>query len=185
MRVAIVLLLLLAACMQVVEQANDTQNETVYTIAPVTVKTNKTVENVTKDISTPIPARMVEVNISITEIPVENVTDVEIVELTIGQQGKMIPLLENAVKNSYCYDLTWEGIEVQNTRWPLETRKEMRFEYLGGKLFKGWIVYLLYLSNDRLASETVSVLVNDLVVDCLDATNFTVDWQKILFRYSD
>jgi len=183
MRVAIVLLLLLAACMPVVEQVNETENETVYTIAPVTVKTNKTVENVTKAVSTPIPARMVEVNISVTEPPVENVTDV--VELTIGQQGKMIPLLENAVKNSYCYDLTWEGIEAQHTRWPLEIRKEMSFEYLGGKLFKGWIVYLLYLSKDRLASETVSVLVNDLVVDCLDAKNFTVDWQKILYRYSD
>jgi hypothetical protein len=181
MRVAVIFMLLLAACVQVAEEINETQNATVYTITPVTVKTNKTVQNATPTLApTPQPTIMPEANVS------ENVTVVEeIVELTIAQQAKMIPLLENAVKNSYCYDLTWDGIESQNTRWPLEIRKEMRFEYLGGKLFKGWIVFSLYLSNDRLASETASVLVNDLVVDCLDAKNFTINWQKALFRYSE
>ena len=179
----IALLLLLVSCIEVVEEtANKTANETVYT--PVVVKANKTVQNVIQNVSLPIQ------NLTVANVSVENVSEpleneTVIVDLTIAKQAKMIPLLENAVKNSSCYNLTWDGIGDQKTHWPMEVRKDLRFDYLGGQLFKGWIVFSLYFAKNRLTSETISVMVDNLAVDCPDTKNFTVDWQRLLARYTD
>ncbi len=120
--------------------------------------------------------------LAVAEIP--EVAPVETVNLTgeglsLARQHKMIPFLEEAVKSSPCYSLTWEGIESQPTTWPLEVRKEMRFEYLGEDLFKGWIGYSLWLSKERLASETVAVMVDNLVVECPEVANFFIDWDYV------
>lgn len=123
-----------------------------------------------------------------TIVPVENATEenfTDIIDLTVAQQHKMIPLLESAVRNSSCYNFNWLGIESQNTRWPIEVKKEVRFEYLGAKFFKGWILYSLWLSRDRLATESVVVTVDDLVVLCPDAKDFTIDWDRALLRYTN
>ncbi len=189
----VAVLLLLAACIQFVPEQ---KNETAYTSEVVQV--NKTIANVTeipKNI-TKKPKIIIEVsenltnekNDSITESnssnaitggAVENVS----VDLTIGAAHKMIPQLEEAVKNAPCYNLTWNGIEEQLQRRPMDFRKEMRFEYVGGRLFKGWILSVISINRAMIDSQTVQVIVEDMQVTCLDTDNFTIDWDNKLKKF--
>ncbi len=176
MRWGLFILLFLMACAKVSETPSEPtstpENEFVQVIPATNVS----------EVSTATPT-VAETLVPVESVVEENVTD--IVDLTIAQQHKMIPLLENAVKNSSCYDLNWLGIESQNTRWPIEVKKETRFDYLGAKFFKGWISYSLWLSRDRLATETVVVTIDDMKVLCPDAKNFTIDWDRALLRYTN
>ena len=183
-RLWIVALLLLVSCTVVDEPVN----ETVYKSQVVnTVKHNASEQVVKVSAETPALSANIPniyepdiIGLPVDETPVPKPVNLTVSEdLSLAQQHKMIPLLEDAVKASQCYKLTWEDIENQHTRWPLEVRKEMRFEYFGEKLFKGWIVYSLWISKDRLASETVAVMVDNLIVDCPDTNNFSIDWERV------
>ncbi len=191
----VAVLLLLAACIQFVPEE---KNETTYTSE--IVQTNNTVTNVTE-----IPKNMTkkakividtsenvtnqsEISIvenqtnesnSITGSIVENVS----VDLTIGAAHKMFPQLEEAVKNAPCYNLTWSGIEEQLQRRPIDIRKEIRFEYVGGRLFKGWILSVMSINSAMIDTQTVQVIVEEMQVTCLDTDNFTIDWDSKLKKF--
>ncbi len=172
--------LFLMACVQIEQPVNET------TYKPEFVMTNKTTEkvsmNVTKEQNVSVHVKN-ETNISVippNESVQTNITMEE--DLTIAEQYKMIPVLESAVQNSSCYARTWDGIEEQEKRWPLQVKREMRFEYLGGKQFKGWVFSTLSLSRIKLDSETTPVIVDNLVVSCSNATNFSIDWDMALLR---
>jgi hypothetical protein len=179
----IVLIVASVACVQVVQEQT---NETIYK-ADV-VQANKTVSNVTKKVSKPV-------NVSYTVNSSANFTDVsnEITgsavdeepfeDLSIGAADKMKPELEAVVKSASCYNLTWNGLEEQQKLRPIEVRKAMRFNYMGGRLFKGWIVPSMYINNDMIDSQTVEVLVEFMQVTCLDNENFTIDWVEKLKKY--
>jgi hypothetical protein len=188
-----VVLLLLAACIQF---APEEKNETKYTSDIVQV--NKTVANVTelpKNV-TKKPKIIIEIsenltnetNASITESNSSNAITGNVIEnvsvdLTVGAAHKMTPQLEEVVKNAPCYNLTWNGIDAQQMRRPLEIKKEIRFEYVGGRLFKGWILSVMTLNSDMIDSETVQVIVEDMQVTCLDTDNFTIDWDNKLKKF--
>ncbi len=180
---AIVLLVASVACIQI---ADEQANETVYK-ADV-VQANKTNATITKKVSKPV-------NISYTVTASTNfsnvsntitgsVVDGEVFEdLSIGAADKMKPELEAAVRNASCYNLTWNGLAEQQLKRPIEVRKTIRFNYMGGRLFKGWIVPSLHINNDMIDSQTVEVLVEFMQVTCLDNENFTIDWSEKLKKY--
>ncbi|MEM3154562.1 MAG: hypothetical protein QW165_03305 [Candidatus Woesearchaeota archaeon] len=174
----IVLVVASVACVQIVDYA---QNETVY--KPEVVQSIKAdLQKKTEILPTPTEeAIQNETNFSnsITGSVVEEVFE----DLTIAQAHKMIPELEAAVRNASCYNLTWNGLSEQ--KLPLEVKKEMRFNYMGGRLFKGWIVSRLSLKNDLVDAQTVEVLVEWMQVTCLDTENFTIDWDAKLKRLSN
>jgi len=171
----VVIFLLLAACAQVVEPEQETPAE-VYV-----VQTNKT-PNVTKVTVKPATA---EANITqangaetdmfkkydISEIPM-------VQELSIGKQHKLLPKLNSLTGNSSCYNMTWVGFDEQSGRWPLEIRKEMRFEYIEVEKFKGWIVSKLFKGRKMVDSQFTVVNIENEIVSCLNAKNFTIDWEK-------
>lgn len=179
----VVLIVACVACVQIVEEQ---ANETVYK-ADV-IQANKTVSNVTKKVSKPV-------NISITLNSSANdsnssnsitgsAVDEEVFDdLSIGAADKLTPELEAAVRNASCYNLTWNGLAEQQQKRPIEVRKAMRFNYMGGRLFKGWIVPSLHINNDLIDSQTVEVLVEFMQVTCLDNENFTIDWAEKLKKY--
>jgi len=171
----VVFLLILTACAQVVEPEEEAPTE-VYV-----VQTNMT-PNVSKVTVKPVTA---EANISqvngaetdmfkkydISEIPM-------VQELSIGKQHKMLPKLLSLTGNSSCYNMTWEGFDEQVQRWPLEIRKEMRFEYIEVEKFKGWIVSKLFKGRKMVDSQFTVVNIENEIVSCLNAKNFTIDWEK-------
>jgi hypothetical protein len=174
MRVALIVLLLLASCIVVEEPVN----ETVY--KPTVINATKPV-NVTPEI--PVNVSFGRTNWSKPNIAPENVSPVYVItDLTIAQQHKMIPLLESAVRNSSCYSVGYAGFENQSDI-PLKLEKQLRFEYLGGSSWKGWILNLVTLNKDKVASETAEVLVDNLSVTCLDTENFSFDWGPVRRRY--
>ena len=175
----IVLIVAGVACVQITEEQ---VNETVYK-ADV-VQTNKTVSNATlpKKVSKPV-LNITENNTVENEITGSAVDEEVFEDLSIGAAYKMVPELEAAVRNASCYNLTWNGLEEQQLKRPIEVRKTMRFNYMGGRLFKGWIVPSLHINNDMIDSQTVEVLVEFMQVTCLDNENFTIDWAAKLQKY--
>jgi hypothetical protein len=193
----VVVLLLVTACIQFVPEE---KNETTYTSE--VVQTNNTIAN-----ATAVPKNMTikpKVVIDVSE-NLTNQTEISIVEnqtndsnpitgsiienvsvdLTIGAAHKMFPQLEEAVKNAPCYNLTWNGIEEQQMLRPIEIKKEMRFEYVGGRLFKGWILLIMKLNSAMIDSQTVQVIVEEMQVTCLDTDNFTINWDEKLKRFNN
>ena len=186
MRVAIVVMLcslLLAGCAKVVEEPAPI--EVIY--MPEVIKADKPVEN-NQTIEQNITVQTSEQNLSenFTEPVPLNVSVEPYVEpefLTVGAQHKMLPALEKAVKASQCYQVTWENATEHLAPNRLEVKKELRFEYLGALLFKGWILTKLMRDWDILTSETTTVLVDNLSVTCLDERlNFSIDWEKTLSK---
>jgi hypothetical protein len=190
----VIVLLLLAACIQFVPEE---KNETTYTSE--IVQTNNTVTNVTeipKNI-TKKPKIVIKVSENVTDqtkVSIENninasnsitggVVENVSVDLTVGAAHKMFPQLEEAVKNAPCYNLTWNGIEEQLQRRPIDIRKEIRFEYVGGRLFKGWILSVMSINSAMIDSQTVQVIVEEMQVTCLDTDNFTIDWDSKLKKF--
>lgn len=108
------------------------------------------------------------------------ITGSVIEDLSVGKQDKMLPALHSVVGNSSCYSITWEGFGEQAARWPLEVRKETRFEYLGGNSWKGWITSKLFISSKMLESDIIPIMIDDLSVSCVNATNFAIDWNRTL-----
>jgi len=173
-------ILVLTACIQVQQPVDETVD------APEVIVTNETVVNeslnapesniqiLEPDIITNDTTDTIEANIS------SAITGLVIEDLSLAKQHKMIPVLESAVSNSSCYSLTWEGIDEQVTRWPLEVTKDMRFEYLGGESWKGWITSKLSLSRKLMDAETISVMIDNLSVSCPDTPNFSIDWEIAL-----
>lgn len=187
----VAVLLLLAACIQFVpEEKNETKytSEIIQTSKPVS-NTTEIPNNITKkpeieiEISENITneSLIIESNSSnaITGGVVENIS----VDLTIGAAHKMIPQLEEAIKNAPCYNLTWNGFDDQQMRRPIEIKKEMRFEYVGGRLFKSWILFIMNLNSAMIDSQTVRVIVEEMQVTCLDTDNFTINWDEKLKKY--
>lgn len=184
----VAVIVLIVAGVACVQMAEEQVNETVYK-ADV-VQANKTVSNatITKKVSKPVnisytvnsSANFSNVSNEITGSVVnEEVFD----DLSIGAADKMKPELEAAVKNAPCYNLTWNGLSEQQLKRPIEVRKTTRFNYMGGRLFKGWVVPSIYINNDMIDSQTVEVLVEFMQVTCLDAENFTIDWSEKLKKY--
>ena len=95
----------------------------------------------------------------------------------------MFPQLEELVKQAQCYNLTWNGIDEQQMRRPIEIKKQIRFEYVGGRLFKGWILFIMNLNSVMIDSETAQVVVEDMQVTCLDTDNFNIDWDTKLKKF--
>lgn len=108
------------------------------------------------------------------------ITGSVIEDLSIGKQDKMLPALHSVVGNSSCYNITWDGFDEQAARWPLEIRKETRFDYLGGNSWKGWITSKLFISSEMLSANTISVKIEDLSVSCDNSTSFAIDWNRTL-----
>ncbi len=177
----VAVLLLLAACVEFVEPE---VNETVY--SPEVVQTIKSVpENTTKELN--LTEDVLNETQNITENSSNSitgsVTEEVFEDLTIGAAHKMIPELEAAVRNASCYNLTWIGLEEQQQKRPIELKKVMRFNYMGGRLFKGWIASTISINNDMIDSQTVEVLVEFMQVTCLDTENFTINWAEKLKQY--
>ncbi len=193
----VVVLLLVTACIQFVPED---KNETTYTSE--VVQTNNTVayatvvpknmtkkpkisievsENLTNQTEISIVENQTNDANSITGNIIENIS----VDLTIGAAHKMFPQLEEAVKNAPCYNLTWTGFDEQLTRRPIEVKKDIRFEYVGGRLFKGWILSVMNLNSAMIDSQTVQVIVEEMQVTCLDTDNFTINWDEKLKRFNN
>ena len=109
-----------------------------------------------------------------------NVTPEE--ELSIADQYRLMPALKSAVMNSSCYDIMWDGFDEHKKNWPVEIVKELRFEYLSGQRFKGWILSRLMISRLQLDSQSTVVMVENLSVSCPDKHDFSVDWEFELAR---
>lgn len=171
MKGAIVVLLLLCSCIVIVPSEQENVSLPINE-SPIMVNESE------------IESEYVGMLMNFTEGPVEEVPApvIMVEDLSIGEQHKMIPLLESAVKNSSCYAVNWVGIG-EHSDIPLTTKQELRFEYLGAKLFKGWILNLLYLYKDEVASGTNSVMVDDLNVSCVDKPEFSVEWNKVQTKY--
>lgn len=173
MKSVIVVLLLLCSCIVIVPSEQDN----VSTIIPVNDSPILVNES-------EVESESIGMLMNFTDGPVVDVPAQVIVvdDLSIGEQHKMIPLLESAVKNSSCFKVNWVGIE-NYSNIPLTTKQELRFEYLGAKQFKGWILNILYLFKDEVASGTNSVMVDDLIVSCVDKPDFSVEWNKVQIKY--
>ncbi len=181
----VVLGLILVSCVQIVEE--ESPKEVIY--KPDVIKTNKTADNVTVNQSVELP-----VDISSNLTNATNVTNANLTNktnqfgtdaewLSIGAQHKMIPELEELVKASPCYQVTFENASQYVGQNGLEVKKELRFDYLGGRAFKGWILNKLVKRFDVFASENVEVLIDDKEVICLDdPVPIPVDWQKVLSK---
>jgi 3-oxoacyl-ACP reductase-like protein len=179
----IVLIVASVACVQIVDEQ---ANETVYK-ADV-VQANKTnvalAKKVSKPVNVSVALNATEDGSNVSNAITGSAVDDEVFEdLTIGAAHKMTPELEAAVRNASCYNLTWNGLAEQQLKRPIEVRKAMRFNYMGGRLFKGWIVPSMYINNDMIDSQTVEVLVEFMQVTCLDNENFTIDWAEKLKKY--
>ncbi len=181
----VVLSLFLVSCVEIVEE--ELPMEVVY--KPAIIKTNKTISNVT--------IRTVEhpVNVSVSSVTAINVTNsanvtnttnqfgTDAVWLSIGAQHKLIPELEELVKASACYQVTFENASDYVSQYGLEIKKELRFDYLGGLAFKGWILNKVVKRYDVLASQSFEVLVDDKEVICIDdPVPMVIDWKKVLSR---
>src|SRR5574341_1638165 len=176
----VVAVLLLVSCVQYVEPE---VNETVY--SPEVVQA-----------ATPMPQNMTqepEINATVLNETIQNVTEntsnaitgsvvEEFEDLSIGAAHKLTPELEAAVRNASCYNLTWIGLAEQQQKRPIEVRKIIRFNYMGGRLFKGWIASTISINNEMIDSQTVEVLVEFMQVTCIDNENFTIDWDEKLKR---
>jgi hypothetical protein len=192
----VVVLLLVTACIQFVPED---KNETTY-VSKI-VQTNNTIANATVISKNMTKKSKISIDVSenltnqteisivenqtndsnlITGSMIENVS----VDLTIGAAHKMFPQIEEAVKKTQCYNLTWNGFEEQQMLRPIEIKKEMRFEYVGGRLFKGWILLIMNLNGAMIDSQTVQVIVEEMQVTCLDTDNFSINWDEKLKKYN-
>ncbi len=173
-----VLCLVLVSCIQIVEE--EASKEVVYT--PEVVKANKTSENVTVNVTIEHPTNISVSNMTnATNTTNQFGTDAE--WLSIGAQHKLVPEMEELVKASECYQVTFENASQYVGQNGLEIVKEIRFDYLGGKAFKGWILNKLVKRFDVFASENFEVLVDDREVICLDdPVPIPIDWQKVLSK---
>lgn len=99
--------------------------------------------------------------------------------LSPREQVEMTPLVEKAVMDSPCYQLTWEGIEAAKQERPISVDKDMTSQYRSGKRFTVWVHYFLKQSRSILDRKSITVNVDDLKVTC-NTTNFTIDWQRAL-----
>lgn len=179
----VVVLLLLAACIQFVPEET---NETTYSSEVINVTAANFTEvpkNITKTPKVSLTADILNETNSSNSITGSAVEEEVFEDLTIGAAHKMIPALEEAVRNASCYNLTWNGFAEQQQKRPLEVKKVMRFNYMGGRLFKGWIASTVSINNDMIDSQTVEVLVEFMQVTCLDTENFTIYWAEKLKKY--
>jgi hypothetical protein len=173
--------LVLASCVQIVEE--EAPKEVVY--KPEVVNATRPVENFTVNKSVELP-----VNVSLSNVTnVTNATNTtnqfgtDAVWLSIGAQHKLIPELEELVKASECYQVTFENATEYTSQYGLEIKKELRFDYLGGLAFKGWILNKVVKKYDVLASDNFEVLVDDKEVICIDEpVPLQIDWKKVLSR---
>jgi len=106
----------------------------------------------------------------------------QVEELSIAKQHKRLPLLENVTENSACAEYSFTGFE-ENSDLPVDVKRQLRFEYVSGLTFRGWILFELLLDGEQVAAETAKVLVENETVECLDEGNFSVDWDKIRRRF--
>ncbi len=170
MRWLALICVLLVACVQVPEPVN----ETIYkpdVVNATKVEANESVLNVSEEIT----ANESNVSNSSNEITGNFIED-----LTIGQQGKMVPELTAQVKGSECYAVTWVNFTEYSAQYQLSVEKDVNFDYLGGHMFKGFILSKLVHSREMLASENSQVLIEDGLVTCLDdRQGYSVDWKKI------
>jgi hypothetical protein len=191
--VAIVIcILFLTACAQT-EQPSET------TYKPEVVETNKTVENVTIENNETVNESVKNETVNESSNVSFQVTGAAVVgdtypatpeemnvtpeqDLSIAAQYKLTPVLESAVMNSSCYNITWEGLEEQQKIRPVEIKKDLQFSYLGGQRFKGWILSRLMISRLQLDSQSTVVMVENMSVSCPDKHDFTVDWEFELAR---
>lgn len=181
------LLVILVACAQVPQM-----QETIYSFEPYEPPKMQPRQNETKQVpmvknETPV-VKSVTLNTTVepaiqAPIPVELPAEEIIEDLTIAQQHKMISVLEEDTKKSACYELTWSGFENESQQLPLAVDKQLRFEYLGARLFKGWILNRLLVQKEQVAAETVELLWDDGAITCIDNANFSTDWDKIHRRF--
>jgi len=182
----VVLGLILVSCVQIVEE--EAPKEVVY--KPAIIKTNRTISNVTINRTVEHP-----VNVSASNVTAINVTNstnltnatnqfgTDAVWLSIGAQHKLIPELEELVKASACYQVTFENASEYVGQYGLEIKKEIRFDYLGGLAFKGWILNKVVKSYNVLASQNFEVLVDDKEVICIDdPVPMAIDWKNVLSK---
>jgi len=178
---AVVLGLVLIACIQIVEE--ETPKEIVY--KPAIIKTDKTIANATinKPVEHPVNVSLSNLTNSTNLTNTTNQFGTDAVWLSIGAQHKLIPELEELVKASACYQVTFENASEYLGPYGLEINKEVRFDYLGGLAFKGWILNKLVKRFDILASENFEVLVDDKEVICIDdPVPLQIDWKKVLLK---
>lgn len=178
--------LVLASCIQIVEE--ETPKEIIY--KPAIIKTDKTSSNVTINKTVEHP-----VNVSVSNVTAINVTNstnltnttnqfgTDAVWLSIGAQHKLIPELEALVKASACYQVNFENASEYIGQYGLDIKKEVRFDYLGGLAFKGWILNKVVKSYNVLASQSFEVLVDDKEVICIDdPVPMAIDWKNVLSK---
>lgn len=177
----VVLGLILASCVQIKEE--EPPKEVIY--KPEIFKADKTVENVTIIKTVELP-----VNVSFSNVTnVTNVTNTtnqfgtDAEWLSIGAQHKLVPELEELVKASECYQVTFENASEYLAQNGLEIKKELRFDYLGGRAFKGWILNKVVRRYDVLESQNFEVLIDDKDVICIDdPVPMMIDWKKVLSK---
>ena len=176
---AVVLALILIACVQIVEEG--APEEVVY--KPDVIKANKTVENITKSVELPVNVSFSNVTNTTNLTNTTNQFGTDAVWLSIGTQHKMVPELEELVKASACYQVTFENATEYTSQYGLEIKKDLRFNYLGGLAFKGWILNKVMKRYDVLASQNFEVLVDNKEVICIDdPVPLQIDWKKVLSR---
>ena len=162
--------MVLVACVQVPVPVN----ETVYksdVVNSTKVEFNESVLNVSEEVVAN------ESNAS------NEITGGFIEDLTIGQQGKMVPELTAQVKGSDCYAVTWENFTEYSAQYQLSVEKDVNFDYLGGHMFKGFILSKLMHSREMLASANSQVVIEDGLVTCLDdRQSYPVDWKKVVSK---
>lgn len=192
-KLVIVLLALLVACAApVVEPDANGSNETVEDVVkfepyegntsalPVNDAPEENETNISAPVEEPVPSlppsdeSMELPSNDSAELPPADVFE----DLSIGQQYKMMPELEALVEESECYEYTFEGIE-QYSHLPIEVKKSVHLDYLGGKSWKGWILSLLFVRDAQMESGTSTVLIEDETVHCLDEENFSIDWAPV------
>ena len=179
----VVLFLVLVSCVKIVEEPPE---EVVY--KPEIVKANKAVVNLTvnKSVDFPVLSNKTNITNSTNMTNSTNSTNqfgTDAVWLSIGAQHKMIPELEELVKASNCYQVTFENASDYLSQYNLEIKKEIRFDYLGGMAFKGWILNKVVRRYDVLASQNFEVLVDNNQVICLDdPVPMPIDWNKVLLK---
>lgn len=171
--------MILVSCVQIVEEK--APEETVY--KPEVVKAEKPSVNVTvnKSVELPVNVSFSNVTIAANATNATNQFGTDAVWLSVGAQHKLVPELEELVKASECYQVTFENATEYTAQYGLEIKKELRFNYLGGLAFKGWILNKVVKKYDVLASENFEVLVDDKEVICLDEpVPLQIDWKKVV-----
>lgn len=164
----VVLLLFLASCVVVEPEVTVYTPEVVQSVQPVDESPSFVNDSIESDYI-PVLMDFTEGNYTAPEV---------VVDLSLSEQHKLIPLLEFAVKNSSCYNVSWIGME-NYSEAQITERQELRFEYLGGQKFKGWVFSELILLKEQVASGTNAVMVENLVVECIDEPVFNVDWRRV------